>query len=205
LQQLNLVNTYVLDPAHIAPSRSDANSNGHFPLPNNHHLNNGTPRGFSLQGMNMMNFGGNGMLSMQNMAAPFIGGMPGVSVPAGLEGGSQGGPVRRGGGARFNNRPTPYDRNGRNTNRGFGNMSNMMRTGMPGMNMGYIAQGGGGGGGKWGDGAGGAMNAIGPREAVQGRSIRSYEDLDAVPAGGSNGAGAAAAAAAAGGGAELDY
>lgn len=28
--QLTLVNTYVLDPSHIAPSRSDANSNGTF-------------------------------------------------------------------------------------------------------------------------------------------------------------------------------
>jgi hypothetical protein len=36
----------------------------------------------------------------------------------------------------------------------------------------------GGGGGKWGDGAGG--QTVGPREAVQGRSLKSYEDLDAV-------------------------
>jgi hypothetical protein len=42
----------------------------------------------------------------------------------------------------------------------------------------------GGGAGKWGDGAGGA--AVGPREAVQGRSLKSYEDLDAV---GGSGAG----------------
>jgi hypothetical protein len=47
------------------------------------------------------------------------------------------------------------------------------------------------------------MNAMGPKEATQGRSLKSYEDLDAQPSGGSN-AGAAAAAAA-GGGAELDY
>ena len=64
-----------------------------------------------------------------------------------------------------------------------------------GAGMGFLAQGGGGGGGKWGDGAGGSM----PREAVQGRSIKSYEDLDAQP---SQGAGTGATG---GGGAELDY
>lgn len=43
------------------------------------------------------------------------------------------------------------------------------------------------GGGRWGDGAaGGAGGAVGPREAVQGRSLKSYEDLDAV-AGGAGG------------------
>lgn len=72
----------------------------------------------------------------------------------------------------------------------------------PAMNMGFIAQGGGGAGGKWGDGAGGPMNAIGPREAVQGRSIRSYEDLDAQPAGSGVGAGLGGPA---GQGEELDY
>lgn len=154
----------------------------------------------------MINFAQNGMLNMQNMTASFMGGMPGLPNPAGLDNGNHhAGPVRRGGGNnRFNNRTTPYDRNGRNASRGYGNMNNMMRPGMPGVNMGYIAQGGGGAGGKWGDGAGGPMNAIGPREAVQGRSIRSYEDLDAAPATG-NGSAGAAAASAAGGGAELDY
>ena len=67
--------------------------------------------------------------------------------------------------------------------------------------MGFLAQGGGGGGGKWGDGAGGSMM---PREAVQGRSIKSYEDLDAQPSqGGAAGTGAAGVAAGAGG--VLDY
>ena len=51
--QLTLVNNYVLDPAHIAPSRSDANSNGHFPM-NNNSMSAGTPRGFNLQNMPMM-------------------------------------------------------------------------------------------------------------------------------------------------------
>ena len=42
------------------------------------------------------------------------------------------------------------------------------------MQMGRMAM----GGGKWGDGAG--AQTVGPREAVQGRSLKSYEDLDAV-------------------------
>lgn len=69
-----------------------------------------------------------------------------------------------------------------------------------GMGMGFLAQGGGGGGGKWGDGAAGGT---GPREAVQGRSIKSYEDLDAQPpSGGAAGGGGGGSGA---GGAELDY
>jgi hypothetical protein len=202
--QLQLVNTYVLDPSHIAPSRSDANSNGHFPLPQNHHLNNGTPRGFSLQnmGMNMMSFGQNAMMSMGNMHSSMV---PGVNFNTdGMNGnGHSGGPIRRGGG-RYSNRPGPYDRNQRPSQRGYNNMGGMVRGLVPGMTPAFIAQGGGGGGGKWGDGAGGGMNAMGPREATQGRSIKSYEDLDAQPSGGGDNAGAAAAAAA-GGGAELDY
>ncbi|KAL0254389.1 hypothetical protein SLS55_009864 [Diplodia seriata] len=47
--EVEMVNRYVLDPAHIAPSRSDANSNGHFPLHNN--VPTGTPRGFNLASM----------------------------------------------------------------------------------------------------------------------------------------------------------
>lgn len=96
------------------------------------------------------------------------------------------GPIRRGGGRFNNNRQNPYDKNNR---RGYGN-------------MGFIAQGGGGSGGRWGDGAGQPMNVIGPKEAVQGRAIRSYDDLDAPPAGGSNDR---AAATAGDGGDTLDY
>ena len=196
-----LVNKYVLDPSHIAPSRSDANSNGHFPLPANHHLNTGTPRGFTLQNMNvnMTGFAQNGMMPLQNMPA-FMPGMPNFNTDSTNGGGHSAGPIRRGGGRFNNNRSNPYDRSGRNMSRGLNTMTGMVRGGM-GMNMGFIAQGGGGQGGKWGDGAGGGMNAMGPREAVQGRSIKSYEDLDAQPGGG----GGAGAAAAAGAGAELDY
>jgi hypothetical protein len=45
--------------------------------------------------------------------------------------------------------------------------------------------GGFGPGGRWADNAGANTQAMGPREAVQGRSLKSYEDLDAV--GGSGG------------------
>lgn len=152
-------------------------------------------------GMNMMNFGQNTMMGMPNVPAPFI---AGVGFNDGMNGGSHtGGPVRRGGG-RYGNRSGPYDRNQRPNQRGYNNMGGMVRGNfVPGMNAGFIAQGGGGGGGKWGDGAGGGMNAMGPREAVQGRSLKSYEDLDAQPSGGSGGG--AQAAAQAGAGAELDY
>jgi hypothetical protein len=211
LWQLNLVNSYVLDPSHIAPSRSDANSNGHFPLPNNHHMSSGTPRGFNLQNMNMMNLGQNGMVGINGMQPTFQNGqafVPGLPNPfaMGDMGGTHNpGALRRGG--RFNNnRSGPYDRNNRgNMQRGYsgGSMGGMgMR--MPsgsiggGMGMGFVAQGGGGGGGKWGDGAAGGT---GPREAVQGRSIKSYEDLDAQPASGGNAGGGGGGA----GGAELDY
>ena len=203
--QLQLVNTYVLDPSHIAPSRSDANSNGHFPLPQNHHLNNGTPRGFSLQnmGMNMMSFGQSGMMGMSGMQSAMVPGVNFNTEGMNGNGGHMGGPIRRGGG-KYSSRPGPYDRNQRGGQRGYNNMGGVVRGLVPGLTPGFIAQGGGGGGGKWGDGAGGGMNAMGPREATQGRSIKSYEDLDAQPTGGGGGAGAAAAAAA-GGGAELDY
>ena len=131
----------------------------------------------------------------------------------GADGQTHTGAIRRGGG-RYNNnqRSGPYDRNnrgpgGRHNNNMHGgpgglpmrNPSMNSMGGMGGMNMGYLAQGGGGGGGKWGDGAGGM--AMGPREATAGRSIKSYEDLDAQP-GVNGGRGAAAAAA---GGEELDY
>lgn len=123
----------------------------------------------------------------------FVPGMGNDGAANGANGHSTG-PVRRGGG-RFNNRQGPYDKNNR---RGYGNM------GMMNGRMGFIAQGGGGSGGRWGDGAGPSMNVIGPKEAVQGRAIRSYDDLDAPPAGGSEQR-AAAAAAAANGGDSLDY
>ncbi|KAL8966158.1 MAG: hypothetical protein Q9183_003496, partial [Haloplaca sp. 2 TL-2023] len=196
-KDLTLVNTYVLDPSHIAPSRSDANSNGHFPM-NNHNLNAGTPRGFNLSQMPMMNNFGPGM-SPQGMAGqPFFGNMgnhavttpngawvPGTPMTGMPEGDGMmhtGGPMRRGGG-RFNQRQGPYDRR-QNSGGGmrYGGGSGRLtppRNGMPGGRM-MMA---GGGAGKWGDGAG--AQTVGPREAVQGRQLKSYEDLDAVGGSGS--------------------
>ncbi|KAL9623153.1 MAG: hypothetical protein Q9160_002468 [Pyrenula sp. 1 TL-2023] len=213
---LNLVNSYVLDPAHIAPSRSDANSNGHFPVPNQH-MQTGTPRHFNLSNMN---FGFNNMMNANPMAGGFQ--QPFVAQNANqnaflsnaLQVGMDGAPgmhhpgvMRRGGNRMNNTRPGPYDRRGNNprnfNNRsgstgGFGMGVPMTVPGGGPVGMGYLAQGGGGGGGKWGDGAAGGM-AMGPREAVQGRSIKSYEDLDAQPAAAATGGATNA------GGGELDY
>lgn len=81
------------------------------------------------------------------------------------------GPIRRGGpgGNRYNNRSGPYDRRPNPRYDGSGGMGGRGR--------------GGPGGGRWGDGAGGGA-AVGPREAIQGRTIKSYEDLDQVSGGG---------------------
>ena len=144
----------------------------------------------------------NGAWPNQNMMG---GGMPmGMNgpLPDGTMGGShQTGPMRRGGG-RFNPRqPGPYDRRnaGGMQNRMYGQPNggrlsppggarNMMGNGGMGM-MGAPGSGGGRGGGMMGIGAGarwdsGGQQAMGPKEAVQGRSLKSYEDLDAVGADG---------------------
>lgn len=164
-----------MDPAHIAPSRSDANSNGHFP-PANGHLPAGTPRGFSLQ-----SFGMSGM-PMQgfppgNFPAFFAG--HSVQAPLGWPAGQEnrGGPMRnRGGRYQNNTRTSPYDRRPRDQRWG----ADSGRLSPPGGRRGGMAS----GAGRWGDGAAGGA-AVGPREAVQGRSLKSYEDLDAVGGGGS--------------------
>ncbi|KAI9888640.1 MAG: hypothetical protein M1814_006580 [Vezdaea aestivalis] len=178
---LTLVNTYVLDPSHIAPSRSDANSNGHFPPPSTHFAG-GTPRGFNLNVP--MGFGMMHSMGPPGMLPPFMG-PHAVSGAGGAWAGGMGqngddrrggiGPVRRGGGYARHQRTGPYDRrpsDSRDPRWGNG------RGGGGDMRGGRSMS----GGGRWGDGAG--MSAIGPREAVQGRSIRSYEDLDAVGGGG---------------------
>jgi hypothetical protein len=131
--------------------------------------------------MNMFN--SNAMANMSNMANQFMQNMTGFE-----SNGHSSGPVRRGGG-RFSNRSGPYDRAPRNQGRGYNNMGGLVRGMGPPGGSGFFAQGGGGGGGKWGDGMGNGVNAIGPREAIQGRTIKSYEDLDAQPSGQSNGAG----------------
>lgn len=106
--------------------------------------------------------------------------------PAGWHGGAGGdergggpGPVRRGGpmagGSRFQNRSGPYDRRSNNPRYPGGG-------GEGGMGGGGGGRGRSGPANRWGDGAGGA--AVGPREAVQGRTLKSYEDLDQVSGGG---------------------
>ena len=89
----------------------------------------------------------------------------------------QPGPIRRGGHRFQNSRPGPYDRRQPRFGAPNGRLSPLRN----GLQMG--GRGGAmGGSGKWGDGAG--AQTVGPREAVQGRSLKSYEDLDAVGAGG---------------------
>ncbi|KAJ5218039.1 uncharacterized protein N7498_000138 [Penicillium cinerascens] len=193
-RDLELVNTYVLDPARIAPSRSDANSNGHFPLASGQGQG-GTPRGFSLSNMppyaNAIPGG---------IPGPGMHGFPGASGPWGGNAmGSDGhrlhqpGAMRRGGN-RHNNRSGPYDRSrfnggGRLSPVRMGNMySAGGRLPPPGMAIpaGHPAA-SMGASNPFPDamGAGGGPQAMPPREAVQGRSLKSYEDLDAV--GGSGG------------------
>lgn len=100
----------------------------------------------------------------------------------------QGGPMRRGGG-RFNNmRSGPYDRRQQPRYINDGRLTPMMGGPLNPM----VRRGGFSGGGKWGDGAG--AQTVGPKEAVMGRQIKKYDDLDAV-----EGAGGGA------GGGELNY
>ncbi|KAK8049024.1 Zinc finger protein [Apiospora phragmitis] len=167
--EFNLINAYVLDPAHIAPSRTDANSNGHFP-PSNGQTQQGTPRGFNLHNFTMNNVMPPfpGFPGLPGMPPLFTGGHP-MQAPGWNAGGDDrgAGPIRRGGGPggnRFNNRSGPYDRR-----------QQPGRWGQDGQGAGR----GRGGAGRWGDGAAGGA-AVGPREAVQGRSLKSYEDLDHV-------------------------
>lgn len=179
----------------------------------------GTPRHFNL---NNMNFGFNNMVANANpmgsgFQQPFVphhanqNAFLNNAIQAGVDGNvglHHPGVMRRGGGRGTNNRSGPYDRRGNNlrnfNNRsgsigGLGMGTTMTAPGSAPMGVGYLAQGGGGGGGKWGDGAAGGM-AMGPREAVQGRSIKSYEDLDAQPAQAAGGTAANSE-----GGGELDY
>lgn len=105
-----------------------------------------------------------------------------VHAPPGWIGGADsrgaGGPVRRRGGQYQNNTRTgPYDRRP-------GDQRWVREAGRLSPPPGGRRLSASGGGGRWGDGAAGAA-AVGPREAVQGRSLRSYEDLDAVAGSGS--------------------
>lgn len=100
------------------------------------------------------------------------------------------GPVRRGNNRNHQHRTGPYERRGRdirfnsNSAGGGGRLTPPRGGGAGGGRAGSAnAVGGGvggGGGNKWGDASVGGHAAVGPREAVQGRSLKSYEDLDAV-------------------------
>ncbi|CAE7002401.1 hypothetical protein CFE70_001295 [Pyrenophora teres f. teres 0-1] len=165
-KDLRLVNSYVVDPAHIAPSRSDANSNGHFPM-GNHVQATGTPRGFNLASMNMSMAASNGMQNGMHLGGLFNPAMGGNWDPNAVHD-DRAGPMRRGG-HRFNNRTGPYDRQSRDGR------------GRPAVNGGRLSPPRGGRPGPLRYGEGGP----GPVQSVQGRSIKSYEDLDAVGGGGS--------------------
>jgi len=159
-----LVNSYVMDPAHIAPSRSDANSNGHFPM--NHNAPAGTPRGFSLSQFAPLAGNGNPSHLMAQMFNPAISGHWDSNL-----GEHQAGAMRRGA-SRYTNRSGPYDRptgdrRGVRPNGSSGRLT-PPRGGRPvGGPRGYS------------DGGG-----PGPLQSTVGRSIKSYEDLDAVGNGG---------------------
>lgn len=133
----------------------------------NHVQATGTPRGFNLANMNMAMGGNNGMQNGMNMGL-FNPAMGGNWDPNGLHD-DRSGPMRRGG-HRFNSRAGPYDRqprDGRPRPAGInGRLTPPPRGGRPGPQ-------------RYGEGG------PGPVQSVQGRSIKSYEDLDAVGGGGS--------------------
>ncbi|KAJ6172713.1 hypothetical protein N7470_001780 [Penicillium chermesinum] len=119
-RDLSLVNAYVLDPSRIAPSRSDANSNGHFPTVA-HGAANGTPRGFRI--MNMPPFGSSGHIpggfpnGMPGFVGPPDSWNPSVAVGSDIAAMHHPGVMRRGQNRHNNNRPGPYDRRRNNSGR----------------------------------------------------------------------------------------
>lgn len=175
-----MINQYVLDPSHVVPSRVDPNSNGPF---QGNGMQGGTPRGFSLSNIPFgfpMGMPPGGLPPPPGFPATF--GQYPVTMPMppygpnyAMDPNSQVGPMRRGGG-RFGNRTAgPYDRqpkdarNARWANPGGMEPPRAMRGGMMGPPPMRFA-----------DASGGAT--VGPREAVAGRSLKSYEDLDAIGA-----------------------
>ncbi|KAG8530753.1 uncharacterized protein KY384_004110 [Bacidia gigantensis] len=178
------------------------------PLKPSTHIRN--PRGFNLQSIPGMmpgfpgGFQPNGQpftpfaqFGNHTVQAPQWNGMGPGMMPNGDDLSHQAGPMRRGGG-RFSNggmrSSGPYDRRQQPRFNPGGPM--MMPNGNPmgmGMGMGrrppYVNP-----GGKWGDGAG--AQTVGPREAVMGRSLKKYDDLDAVEGGAGPGGS---------GGGELNY
>lgn len=129
------------------------------------HAVTGTPRGFNLSQM-PFNVAGAGVQSGFNMQALFNPAMAGNWDALGGDG-DRTGPMRRTGGRFTGNRSGPYDRQSRdNRNPRFGAAGGRLtpppRGGRPG------------GGGRYDSGG------PGPLQSTQGRSLKSYEDLDAV-------------------------
>ena len=160
----------MLDPSHIAPSRSDANSNGHFPM--NNSTSAGTPRGFNLNtGMPFgMSAGLSGSMATPAVFQPFFGPQP---TNGGWLGHNNDDERHQMGPKRNNNKYPhrvfgPYDR------------SHKEARNMRWNTMGRLTPPRGGHRPSVPRFADGGIAAMGPREAVQGRSLKSYEDLDAV-------------------------
>lgn len=192
--QRALINAYVLDPSRIAPSRSDANSNGHFP----HAAGQGqpgTPRGFSLANVPFIGSPGAMPGGFNPGGMPGLVGSPGAWTGNGLVPGNGAGlhhpGAMRRGQNRHHNRPGPYDRRRFN---GSGRLSPGRVPGTfaggrlpPAMTVpaGHPAASMAANAFPDAMGAGGGSGSMAPREAVQGRSLKSYEDLDAVGGDGS--------------------
>ena len=159
--QLELVNRYVLDPARLAQGRNDASSNGHFPL--NQALMSGTPRNFTLGGPP---FGSNFASGAPPVFNPMMGQYAPQMPPAYLSGGGVG-PMRNG--MRMNNgrNAGPYERGPRRMS---GRLS-PPRGGGAGRGRPMFVEGG--------------VGTFGTSQAVEGRTMKSYNDLDA--AGGNTG------------------
>jgi hypothetical protein len=129
----------------------------------NHVQATGTPRGFNLANMNLA-MPGNGMTN--GMFNPAL-----ANWDPNTGHDDRAGPMRRGG-HRFNNRAAgPYDRQNRD--------SRNRPSGAAGGRLTPPPRGGRPGAPRFGDGG------PGPVQSTQGRSIKSYEDLDAVGGGGS--------------------
>lgn len=168
-EDLELVNRYVLDPSRLAQGRNDANSNGHFPI--NNSMMGGTPRNFTLNGPVM----GGGVLpgATPGIFNPMIGQFP-LPVPGawpmpGADGGI--GPMRNGMRPLNVRGPVPYDRGMRRNNSG--RLSPPRGSGMGRTRPGFVE---------------GGVGTFGGSQAVEGRTVKSYNDLDA--AGGGQGGGA---------------
>lgn len=183
--QMALVKRFATDPSRLVIPHPDPKKNEDNPFgpggPSHGHgmmaytYNPDVPGGFAVRGTGMpmmsRNGGpwGNGMVSSDG---------PGLHHP---------GAMRRGGNIRHHPRPGPYDRRRPNGN---GRLSPVRMSNVYG--AGRYPPSGHPAAGMVGNnpfpdamGAGGAQQPMPPREAVQGRSIKSYEDLDAVGGSGS--------------------